>query len=149
MRHPDAERFGQPAHRARQQAEAFHIALFRAFVQQLHAQADAEQRYLQRAQRRDQALRVQALHRRRRGADARQDHPLRALQPGRIADQPRGDTQPLQGIADRSEVGPAGIDHRDIGNAHSAPLVDGSAVPSRLIAWRSARASALKLPSTL
>src|SRR5690606_644899 len=122
-----------------------------ALVQQLHAQADAHQRYLQLAQRPDQALRMQPAHAFGRGADARQDHPVRALQAGRIGNHLRLHAQAFERIADRAEVGAPGIDHNDTlaGAAHSTPLVEGSASPSRRIAWRSARASALKLASTL
>ena len=55
--------------------------------------------------------------------------------------------QALQRVADRPQVGATRIDECECG--HSAPLVLGNSAPSRLIAWRSARASALKQASTL
>ena len=123
------------------------MPLFGTVEQQLHAQADAEQRHLQVAQRLDQSLRMQARHAVRGGADAGQDHPTDALQPLRIAHQAHLHAQPLQRIADRAKVGPTRIDQRNL--RHSAPLVLGNAVPWRGKAWRSARASALKQASTL
>src|SRR5690606_15614314 len=97
------------------------------------------------------ALRMQPAHAFGRGADARQDHPVRALQACRIGDHLRLHAQAFERIADRTEVCAPGIDDNDAlaGAAHSTPLVEGSASPSRRIAWRSARASALKPASTL
>src|SRR5690606_30431024 len=87
----------------------------------------------------------------RGGADARQDHPVGAFQAGGAVDHLRLHAQAFQRVADRAEVGAAGIDDDDAfaGRAHSTPLVDGRASPSRRMAWRSARASALKLASIL
>jgi hypothetical protein len=53
------------------------------------------------------------------GADAGQDHPLRADQTVRIAHQPHRRTQALQCVAHRAQVGTAGVDQRNV--THSAP----------------------------
>src|SRR5690606_19055042 len=86
-----------------------------------------------------------------RGTDAGQDHPVGAFQSGRTSDHLGLHAQAFQRVADRAEVGAAGIDDDDplARDAHSTPLVDGNASPSRRMAWRSARASALKLASIL
>src|SRR5690606_20690601 len=132
-------------------AQAFHVALVRTLVEQLHAQADAHQRHLQPAQRFHQALLAQAAHAFRRRAHPGQDHPLRTIQACGIAHHLRLHAQPLERLADRPQGGAASLDDDDAfaGRAHRTPLVEGKASPSRRTAWRSARASALKLASTL
>src|SRR5690606_28610798 len=149
--HADAGQLRQVVDHAGQQAQALDVALVRAFVQQLHAQAYAHQRRLQATQWFDQALRVQAAHAFGRGTDAGQDHPVGTLQPGRTVDHLGLHAQAFQRVADRTEVGAAGIDDYNAfaARAHRTPLVDGRASPSRRMAWRSARASALKLASIL
>ena len=152
VRNPDPRRRLQPPHGTGQQAQAGDVAFLRAFIQQLHAQADAQQRHRQRAQGFHQALRVQPAHRLGRGTHAGQDHPVGRLQAGGIGHHLRLHAQPLQRVADRAEVGATGIDHHHAQAgcaAHSTPLVEGRPSPWRVMAWRSARASPLKLASIL
>ncbi len=90
---------------------------------------------------------MQALHAWTSRTDAGQDHPLRAGQPIGIAHQPNACAEAFKRIAHRTKIGTTRVDQRDV--AHNAPLVEGSAVPCRANAGRSARASALKQASTL
>ena len=59
-----------------------------------------------------------------------------------------GGVEPLQGELQRGDVRAAGDDH-DLAPAHSAPLVLGSSVPSRRIAWRKLRPTPLKHDSIM
>ena len=61
VRNADAGRAAQPAHGAGQQTEALHVAFLGTLVQHLHPDADAQQRFAQRAQALDQAQLAQAL----------------------------------------------------------------------------------------
>jgi hypothetical protein len=143
----------EPAHATRQQAETGDLAFFGRFEQQLHADADAEQRRFARAQGDIEPAFAQQRHRRRGGADAGQDDALGIAEFGGIAHQPRRGADPAQRNHHRTEVGTAGVDQGEIAavgsDAHNAPLVLGSASPSRRIDWRSARATALKQASIL
>jgi hypothetical protein len=137
----------QATDHAGQQPQAIDLAFLGSLEQQLHAQADAHQRHLQGTQRLDQALRVQPAHAFGRCTNAGQDHPRQSFQVIGGAYHAQLLPQSLQRITHRTEVGTAGIDQAD--RAHNAPLVEGSSVPSRRMAWRRARANALKQASTL
>jgi hypothetical protein len=123
------------------------VAFLRRFEQQLHAQADAEQRAIEQAQRRDQVQIVQPLHRRCRSPHAGKDHAIGASDAVAVAGQLRIHAQPLQRIAHRTDIGASGIDEND--THQSVPLVLARAVPSRRIAERKARATDLKQASTM
>jgi hypothetical protein len=141
------QRQGAGDGRCRAAGQAFNITLFRTFKQQLHAKTDAHQRRLQLAQRLYQPLRMQAPHALGRSTHTRQDYPLKAGEIRWLAHHLHVNLQPLQCIAHRAQVGAAGINQTDL--AHKAPLVDGNSVPSLRMAWRKARAKALKQASTL
>jgi len=76
VRNANARRRRHPSNPAGQHAQTLDSALVGGLEQQLHAQADAQQRLLQAAQQPNQAEAVQLLHRRTSGADAGQDHPI-------------------------------------------------------------------------
>jgi hypothetical protein len=107
---------------AGQQAEAGDLALLRGFVQQLHAEADAEQGHGKAAQRLDESLRRQAGHRRSRGADAGQDHALGIVEIGSLARDRWRNPEALERVADRAQVRATGIDddHAHHGNSITA-----------------------------
>ena len=109
VRHTDARRPGQLAYAPCKQAQARRVFFFGMREQQLHADAHAQQRLVQRAQRVHQAEPVQSRHAHRRRTYARQDHPVSAADRIGIAGQLGLHAQALQRVAHRSDVGAAGI----------------------------------------
>ena len=85
----------------------------------------------------------------RHGPLPRHHHPVGGAHRGRVAGHHHPRPHLAQRVLHRAQVAGAVVDQRDgAGCAHSTPLVDGSAVPSRTVAARRARATALKVAST-
>ncbi len=132
------------------QAEAFGVALLRMLEQQLHAEADAEHRLASaRAARRPDPARAAAPcrgrpRRRRAGSPCRR---------ARIVAASRGQrgvhAQPLQAHSAPSRYWCRRHRRDDRRVIHSTPLVLGSSLPSRAIAWRSVRPTTLKQASIM
>jgi hypothetical protein len=135
-------------HASRQQPEAFHIAFLRRFEQQLHADADAENGLLERANRIHQPNALQPAHAVSRRTHAWQQHMAGRSHDRGIRGQLGFDAQTFHGVTQRCDVGAATIDDGQP-RAHSVPFVLGSSVSVIRKAWRSVRPTPLKQASIM
>ena len=147
MRHGQAVAIREAAHAAGQQAETRDVAFLGRLEQQLHADADAEQRLAQAADRVDEARATQARHAIGSRADAGQDDMRCGAQRLRVRGEIRVDAESLDRVTQRRNVGAAAVDDRQ--PYHSVPFVLGSSVSVTRNAWRSARPTPLKQASIM
>ena len=126
-----------------------------ALVEQLHAEADAEDRHAGVAALAQQPVEAELAyrrHRRRKRADARQDDTVRGSHDVVLAGDRRAGADMLEGLLGRAQVAHAVVEDRDRRpGAHSSPFVEGMPCSSGSIetASRSARAKALNAASTM
>src|SRR4051812_42530259 len=140
----------QRGHDAAEQREpARALVLHRGVEEQLHAEADAEDRHAGLDPPGDQLVEpdlVDAAHRLREGADARQDHAVRRLDAVAVGCDLGLRPDLLQRLLDGAQVAHPVIEDGDPGHSVRVPLVEGTPLSSGSIetATRSARANALK-----
>ena len=80
---------GQPGRNTRDDSEALDVFFFRGIAQQLHAEADSQDRLFQTPNDFDEALVLESNHRIAGGTDTRQDDACGALDDCRIGGQQR------------------------------------------------------------
>src|SRR3954451_9269954 len=139
---------------AEQRQPAGALVLHRGVEEQLHAEADPEHRDAGLDPPGDQLVQadfVDAAHRLREGADARQDHAVRGLDARGIRRDLGLRPDLLQRLLDRAQVAHPVVEDGDARHSVSVPLVEGTPLSSGSIetATRSARENALNAASIM
>src|SRR5882672_818975 len=148
VRHRTSGQGRESSRRTRNCAQTMRASFLGRFVEQLHPEADAEQRLCQARYELVEAVAMQPRHRVSRSADSREYYVAGSEDSGFVARDFRLHLESFECVPERCGVGATVFDDDDT-SLHSTPLLLGSSDPCWWIAWRSARPTPLKQASIM